>query len=1330
MKKIILIAIILFVFFIFSFYLRSDEASNKIKILLLPEIEKTINKKVVVEKFYLNLFPLFVGANDFRVFDEKDNLIFYSKKVRGYMSFLELFNKKLMIKRLSIKEPYISIDQSELYNLTKSLSDIKVVANEKFTLGIKTIHIDSAKITIWDSTKNLTLSGFNSYLVLIDKPEIKISINDLSFLKENFINLRGRLSLHFLLEDDNLEIKFLNFNILPNSDLKTSGLFNIRKFSGEVETELNLLVDSLKNIFGLTNKGEGFISVRGNIKAVDIKSNINNIFLNLKVKGNIYLETLMELLKVHEKLEGQLSFDGTIKGKLNEIVGAGKAKLKEGNLFGVEVDHLTCNIDFYDKKMTFSNAIVSLYSGQATAEAKINLPVVNDYYFFVKADSVSSKKIFELINWDPGLPDGKVSGFITSSGAIFNPTINFTYTNKNSGKDLLNKVEQVSGNIYMKNKIINFTDLSLSTANSHLSVNGTANLQNQTLNLKGKGVTNDIKDLLEPHLKALSGKGEYNVLLTGSFSNPLIDIDFISKDLTLRTSQLGLPEILYDKTFNYNQITTSLSYRKNLLTIKDFQVRSTQQDIKINGNVFFKKSTKLFEIDNPEYDLQIIASDLDSSWISKTFKDIPNIEGGLKVDFIMRGPPNSLKFNGNFLFVNLFHDGIHIAENLNGSFTLWQKQLSFNQTYLKKGNSVITFNGSISSMKDYFLLAQGKNIKLIDFITNITKDDLIRTISNDLYLDNLIIKGRGNLKKPNLELQALLRNNTKNRVGGQINGSINLLLKGQKINANISLMNGGVDIKGSAELTSMMPWALDITLKAGNYTPLLLSLNKEIPEDLALNIVGKIKAFGTKENISTNVLLNKLSLNAFGTTFINKSDIIVEINNRILTIKSFSMYGEDSEFSVSGSIEKDKKLDLTLEGTSSITPVKVFFKDLESLKGKAYFILTVSGDWRKPEINGGIDLINGTIAIKSIPNRLTSVSAYLYIDENKVILKNFSGKLAGGEILVTGTAYIEKMNIKNFYLESNLKSINIAYSKDLSADLDGTLYLRGSIKSQELSGDVYINKAKFTQRVEWKTWLLSAKKSEVTKHDLSRLGQTNLNINVKSNNLIINNNISESRVKVDMVIRGTISNPVLIGNLNTTEGKVFFRNNEFKILKARVDFIDLQKTTPYFDILAETKIKNYTIKLSLDGNFKNFNLSLTSDPHLNENDIFSLLTTGYLGKQMKGLEGGLGTTEATYFLMGKFQDVLEERVKTVIGIDRINIDPQISKTTGTINPRVTLGKKIIGDKLYVTYSASTGVGEEQILKLEYFFDKNISFVGVRDERGSVGGDIKFRFEFR
>jgi translocation and assembly module TamB len=94
------------------------------------------------------------------------------------------------------------------------------------------------------------------------------------------------------------------------------------------------------------------------------------------------------------------------------------------------------------------------------------------------------------------------------------------------------------------------------------------------------------------------------------------------------------------------------------------------------------------------------------------------------------------------------------------------------------------------------------------------------------------------------------------------------------------------------------------------------------------------------------------------------------------------------------------------------------------------------------------------------------------------------------------------------------------------------------------------------------------------------------------------------------------------------------------------------------------------------------------------------------------------------------QDVIEERLRSITGLDRFQVDPSVSKSTGTVEPRVTVSKRLMGEKVFVTYTTGVGTLEEQIIKIEFFMNKNVSLVGVRDERGIAGGDIRFRFEFK
>jgi len=353
------------------------------------------------------------------------------------------------------------------------------------------------------------------------------------------------------------------------------------------------------------------------------------------------------------------------------------------------------------------------------------------------------------------------------------------------------------------------------------------------------------------------------------------------------------------------------------------------------------------------------------------------------------------------------------------------------------------------------------------------------------------------------------------------------------------------------------------------------------------------------------------------------------------------------------------------------------------------------------------------------------------MDNDRVVLQSLNGRLGGGDIALSGILYLKKFAFSRFYVEARLNNITTSFSNEFTVNFGGNLLYKGTPVAQMLSGDIEINRSRYRERVEWKSWLLQAKKAERYKSEISNLEKAELNIKVTSkDNITIDNNVARAVVGADMLLRGTIYRPVLFGRIETSEGTVFFRNNEFKILHASADFADPKRLNPFVSIAAETVVKNYKIRMNLEGQLDHFNMSLSSDPPLKEMDVFTLLTVGQRGGEVKGLEGGIGASEATSFVTGKLQDVVEERVRSITGLDRIQIDPHVSKKTATVEPRVTVSKRLLSDKLYVSYSTPVSSNEEQIVRIEYYMGKNVSLVGLRDERGITGGDIRFRFEFK
>jgi autotransporter translocation and assembly factor TamB len=159
-------------------------------------------------------------------------------------------------------------------------------------------------------------------------------------------------------------------------------------------------------------------------------------------------------------------------------------------------------------------------------------------------------------------------------------------------------------------------------------------------------------------------------------------------------------------------------------------------------------------------------------------------------------------------------------------------------------------------------------------------------------------------------------------------------------------------------------------------------------------------------------------------------------------------------------------------------------------------------------------------------------------------------------------------------------------------------------------------------------------------------------------------------------------------------------------------------------------VREYQIRLSVSGTADRATVTMISDPSLSDISILSLLALGKTSEEITGKESGVGVGEAASFATGQFQDIFERRARSLTGLDRFQVDPYVSKSDTAV-PRITVGKEVVRDKLYVTYSSNVGATTpEEIFRIEYVLNRNFSLVGERNEIGNIGADVKFRFEFK
>ncbi|MGC2061682.1 MAG: translocation/assembly module TamB domain-containing protein [Thermodesulfovibrionales bacterium] len=1282
--------------------LRGPNISNALKQAILPEIGMMLGRKVIAQNIYLNIFPLFIEAKGLKVFDDGGERLLIAPQVKAYLDLSALFSKRLTIRRLVIKEPEVSLSRKQAEEIAGNVKRYLATTREN-ALKVKVLSVElqngSAGLLDDRSGLSIAIKGFGGEAILGSSGRVIATAENIVLKKEGMPDISAGVSAALLVSDNVVEIKKLTVDSFGS---RMTGTGDYGSGQGKIKADLSLMLATLKKLFKLEKSGEGSVSVQGSVSLVK-----EAVTLDLDVQGSLYIQTLMELLKVQEKIEGYVTLKGQVKGPLNKLVARGTGELSSGNLFNVDIDHMKCGISYADGTMRFTDGIGRLYKGSATLSASIALPVVNYYTLKVDFTQVDSGPVFKLIGWDPGVMPGRVSGTLVNSGSSFDPAGVFEYRNRETGKNALGRVREVTGRYGMKGDLVTITGLKLHTGSSDAEMSGTADLEKKMLDFEGVLHTRDLSDMTAPYFTTVHGAGEFRGKIAGLFADPVIS----------GSVKIGKPAV---GTFGADVLTADIRYKKDLLTVNSLSANGTEDAYTMDGAIRFRNAADLFDFRNPEYALSASISNADLKKFIEIFYPDFQGSGRFRTELKITGRGEQPVMAGEAVV----RSGTLYGVSYDSATLGWKYQgsgVQLSPVKIQKGKSFITCSLSIDPEGRFVLSAASDKLFLSDLVNRPVRGDAVFALKAE---------GSGTTGKHHISITAdMVEGRLRDRPVGT--GTVTAEVRDRELVFRASLLNNKVIITGKGRVEKEFPWEAKVDIQAGRYDTVISAFLKEVPEDLILSMNGSMSLRGDRNQVSATSAIRQLNLSMYGYSFTNDNEIRLELRNRHLAFDHVTLRGGNALVKMNGSLDIGRSYNLAVEGSSALSPFKSLSTKIGVIKGDAEFALEITGDWEKPSINGGINVTNGALSLKDYSYRISALNGYLYLDNDRVVLEKLTGKLGGGDIDLTGSLYLKKFTVNRFFVEAAMNNISASVSSDFSINFNGNILYKGTPEEQIISGDVIINRARYRERIEWKSWLLRTKQIDKVRSEISNLEKAQLNVRVVGrDNIQVDNNIARADVTADMLLRGTVYRPALFGRLESKEGTVYFRNNEFRILHASADFADPNRLNAVIAIAAETIVKGYKIKMNLEGRMNQFAMSLSSDPVLKEMDILALLTVGQTGGQLKGLEGGVGAGEATSFVTGKLQDVVEERLRSITGLDRFQVDPHVSRITGTVEPRVTVSKRLLGDKMFITYTSSAGSSEEQIIKLEYFLNRSTSLVGIRDERGIIGGDVKFRFEFK
>jgi translocation and assembly module TamB len=227
------------------------------------------------------------------------------------------------------------------------------------------------------------------------------------------------------------------------------------------------------------------------------------------------------------------------------------------------------------------------------------------------------------------------------------------------------------------------------------------------------------------------------------------------------------------------------------------------------------------------------------------------------------------------------------------------------------------------------------------------------------------------------------------------------------------------------------------------------------------------------------------------------------------------------------------------------------------------------------------------------------------------------------------------------------------------------------------------------------------------------------------------------QVEADLRVRGTATNPGVIGRITVTNGELVFFGNEYTVNAGSINFYNPTSIQPVLNVSLQTNAQGVDVTIGVSGPISNLKLSYRSDPPLTFEQIVELLaanktptTDPTLAAQQPAPPQQSMTQMGESAVLGQaVANPLASRIQRVFGISQFKIDPSFQGSNGRPSARVTLQQQITNN-LTFTYITDVTQTNSEIIRVEWAFTPKLSAVALHDYNGNVSLGFFYKFKIR
>lgn len=584
------------------------------------------------------------------------------------------------------------------------------------------------------------------------------------------------------------------------------------------------------------------------------------------------------------------------------------------------------------------------------------------------------------------------------------------------------------------------------------------------------------------------------------------------------------------------------------------------------------------------------------------------------------------------------------------------------------------------------------------------------------------------------------------KVGHEIIGSFNGNLKSDGTTAHLELgsaMTSG-EISGGYTLRLAEPYPLTgkVTIKDIDLDPFLLTalhLQKFSGQAIADGDIALNGALRHPETIVADANFSRLSMNYANVHLENVGAVHFRSSRDTLEIEPVTLRGTDTNLQIAGSVQfaGRRTIGLRLNGALDLRLLSGYVPELDA-RGPAQVNASFEGTLDQPRITGRVHIDNAAARVADFPAGLSAIQGDMVFDATRLYFENLSAESGGGTLHVSGNVNYAESPLR-YDISVRSDRVRIRYPEGMSWLAGGTLRLTGTPAAALLSGRVLIERVTLSQGLQVAGMLVSVKEG-ITGPSTSSTFLRNLQFDVEAlsaPDARMEWPGAELQADANLRVRGTWEHPIVLGHIHILSGDLNFAGNRYRVSRGDLNFSNPFRLDPVLNVEATTTIQQYEITLNFNGPASKLTLAYRSDPPLPANDIITLLALGQTTSEATTRSGGTsqsGTAGASAILSEAISSQLGGRLERLFGITRFRVDPGLAGVGSTGSEqnaaaRVTVEQQIARN-LTITYVSNVSSTQQQVIQVEYNVDRNVSIVGLRDQNGTFGIDIKIKKRFQ